>query len=209
MIVYEHAMIGIDGALALGLERRQGWQIVALAGIAAVLPDVDGLTILFGIQCYSDGHRVWAHNLLVAAMTAAIVSVVMCRTDILTQGRDWLGKRVAAFSDRDSAPVQASRGWATLGLWLTVGIAAAYSHLLADMAASIGRDMPVWGVPLLWPFSDRAFAMPLIRWGDVGPTLILAAGMFAMLRWQKRTQSIAIGALAATAAYLLIRGLCG
>ena len=32
MTVYEHAMLGIDGALAAGLPRRHGWQIVALAG---------------------------------------------------------------------------------------------------------------------------------------------------------------------------------
>jgi hypothetical protein len=66
MTVYEHALVGIDGALALGLQRPHGWQIVALAGFATLLPDFDGLTILFGIQCYADGHRLWGHNLLVA-----------------------------------------------------------------------------------------------------------------------------------------------
>lgn len=48
MTVYEHAMIGINGALAMGLQRRHGWQIIALAGFAAVLPDLDGLTLLLG-----------------------------------------------------------------------------------------------------------------------------------------------------------------
>ena len=45
MTSYEHAMLGIDGALALGLHRRYGWQIVAAAGCVAVLPDWDGLSI--------------------------------------------------------------------------------------------------------------------------------------------------------------------
>ena len=70
MTIYEHAMVGIDGALALGLQRRHGWQIVALAGVAAVLPDFDGLTILFGIQWYAEGHRLWGHNLLVTGCAA-------------------------------------------------------------------------------------------------------------------------------------------
>ena len=74
MTTYEHAMVGIDGALALGLQRRHGWQIVALAGLAANLPDCDGLTILFGVHAYAEGHRVWAHNLLIAGLLAAIVS---------------------------------------------------------------------------------------------------------------------------------------
>ena len=44
MTIYEHAMVGINGALALGLARRHGRQIVAWAG-AALLPDFGGLTI--------------------------------------------------------------------------------------------------------------------------------------------------------------------
>jgi hypothetical protein len=51
MTFYEHAMIGIDGALAVGLNRCYGWRIVALAGFAAVLPDWDGLTLMLGANC--------------------------------------------------------------------------------------------------------------------------------------------------------------
>jgi hypothetical protein len=57
MTIYEHAMIGINGTLALGLNRRHGWQIVAFAGLAAVLPDLDGLAIVLGPSLYADGHR--------------------------------------------------------------------------------------------------------------------------------------------------------
>jgi len=46
MTTYEHAMLGITGALAAGLHRRYGWQIVAMAGVTAVLPDWDGLSLL-------------------------------------------------------------------------------------------------------------------------------------------------------------------
>ncbi len=85
MTVYEHAMIGINGTLALGLQRRQGWQIVAWAGLAALLPDADGVTILFGGRAYADGHRLWGHNLLVVGLVAAAVSVVVYRSDVLTR----------------------------------------------------------------------------------------------------------------------------
>ena len=94
-------------------------------------------------------------------------------------------------------------------LWIAVGVIAAYSHLLMDVAFSAGRDQPIWGVPLFWPFSNATCAYPLVRWGDIGATLIFAASMFAMLRWPTRIRTIAAGSLAAVAAYMAIRGLCG
>jgi len=78
-----------------------------------------------------------------------------------------------------------------------------------DVAFSVGKDQPIWGVPLRWPFSNTAYAYPLVRWGDIGATVIFAASMFAMLRWPARIQVIAAGSLMATAAYVAVRGLCG
>ena len=63
-----------------------------------------------------------------------------------------------------------------LALWLAVGVLAAYSHLLVDVFFSAGKGQPVWGVPLCWPFSNAAWAYPLVPWGDVGATVIFAAG---------------------------------
>ncbi len=100
----------------------------------------------------------------------------------------------------------APRGGAELALWLAVGVLAAYSHLLVDVFFSAGKGQPVWGVPLLWPFSDAAWAYPLVPWGDIGTTVIFAAGMFAMLRWRAWTRTIAAGSLAAVAAYVALRG---
>ena len=48
MTTLEHAMLGINGVLATGLQRRFGWQLVAMAGGVSVAPDWDGLTILGG-----------------------------------------------------------------------------------------------------------------------------------------------------------------
>jgi membrane-bound metal-dependent hydrolase YbcI (DUF457 family) len=217
--LFEHALIGIDGTLALGLQRRHGWQIVALAGIAAALPDLDGLSILFGLGAYAEGHRVWGHNLLVTGLAAAIMSALAYRANALTRLQQWLGSRWRVFAvhgdrgpgvpaDRPPVATAPQRG-NELALWLTVGVAAAYSHLLLDVVFSVGKNLPVWGVPLLWPFSAKEWAIPLVPWGDVGATLILATGMFAMLRWPKHTRLIAAGSVLATAAYLAARGLFG
>jgi membrane-bound metal-dependent hydrolase YbcI (DUF457 family) len=246
MTIYEHAMVGINGALALGLARRHGWQIVALAGFAALVPDFDGLTILLGPQCYAEGHRFWAHNLLVAGLAAAIVSAAAYYTDAFTRIQRWLAKHgwggsphgrdgscadgsdgtdgwggsCTATPESPSAagaavqlppqhlPVQLPlrRSGTELALWIAVGVIAAYSHLLMDIAFSAGRDLPIWGVPLFWPFSSTAYAYPLVRWGDIGATVIFAASMFAMLRWPARVRTIAAASLIAVAAYIVARG---
>ena len=39
MTTLEHAMVGANLVLASGLNRRFGWQLVAVAGVCAVLPD--------------------------------------------------------------------------------------------------------------------------------------------------------------------------
>jgi membrane-bound metal-dependent hydrolase YbcI (DUF457 family) len=216
MTIFEHALIGIDGALALGLHRRHGWPIVALAGLAAVLPDFDGLAILGGFQCYAEGHRLWGHNLLIAGLAAIAMSAAAYYSDVFPRIQRCLAKGCKAFTiggncDANASPAQAAGTTAPqeLALWLAVGVAAAYSHLLMDVLFSIGKGQPIWGVPLCWPFSDTAYAYPLLRWGDIGATVILAVGMFAMLRWPRRIQAIAAGSLLAVAAYLTIRGFCG
>ena len=205
MTFYEHAMVGIDGALAAGLQRRHGWPIVAVAGFTAMLPDWDGLTILLGPSCYAQAHRVWGHNLLVAGLLAMLVSGLAYRFDGPVRIQRWLGRHWRTL-ELGGAAARVSRcpsGWR---LWLAVGVLAAYSHLLADMVFSAGRNMPVWGVPLLWPFSNVAWAYPLVLWGDIGATLIFVAGMFAMLRWRAWTRTIATGTLGLVIGYVAARG---
>jgi membrane-bound metal-dependent hydrolase YbcI (DUF457 family) len=206
MTVYEHAMIGIDGALAMGLQRRHGWQIIALAGFAAVLPDFDGLTILFGPHWYAEGHRLWGHNLLVAGMVAAIVSAVAYQCDAPAKIQRWLAKYWKVLLVRGGQPETPARNM-ELCLWIVVGVAAAYSHLLMDVVYSGGRNLPIWGVPLFWPFTSTVWACPLVPWGSIGTTVILAASMFAMLRWPTWIRTIATGSLIAVLAYMTICGM--
>lgn len=208
MTVFEHALVGVDGAIAAGLHRRYGWQIVALAGCAAALPDWDGLTILCGAWLYAEGHRVWGHNLLVAALLAALFAAVAFRFDILTRIQQWFARRWPAFAAKGAGPARA-RSLGGLAVWVLVGIAAAYSHLLADLVFSHGAGLPEWGLPLVWPFAQATWAWPLAPWGDAGTTVVLATGMFAMLRWPGRVQPLAAGTLLAAAGYIALRGALG
>jgi membrane-bound metal-dependent hydrolase YbcI (DUF457 family) len=203
---YEHVMLGVDGALAAGLHRRWGWPIVAWSGFAAALPDWDGLTFFFGGHCYAAGHRVWGHNLLVAGLTSLVIGAIVCRWDLLTRVVRAAAGRLADPSQWDLRnPVPCSaRALLTCCL---VGVLAAYSHLATDLLFSYGTNLPVWEVPLLWPFSGRSWAYPMVRWGDPGPTIIFAAGMLAMARWKSATRSIALGTLALIAAYVAFCGL--
>ncbi len=97
--VYEHAMLGIDAALAAGLYRRAGWQIVAWAGCAAALPDWDGLSLLFGAQAYDAGHRLWGHNFLVAGLVGTVVGACVYRMRAL----DRMARRLGTVSLAHSA----------------------------------------------------------------------------------------------------------
>ena len=206
MTIYEHTMVGINGALAAGLQRRHGWQIIALAGVAAILPDCDGLTILLGFHYYAEAHRLWAHNLVVTGLLAAIASAVAYRLDAFTRIQGWLAERWELFSIRGAPAERPTRGAGELCLWLAVGVLAAYSHLAMDIMFSAGKNLGIWGVALFWPFSNDSYAYPLVPWGDIGATVIFAAAMFAMVRWPKRIRAIAAGSLLAVAAYMVVRG---
>jgi membrane-bound metal-dependent hydrolase YbcI (DUF457 family) len=204
MTIYEHAMIGLNGTLALGLNRRHGWQIVALAGLAAILPDLDGLSIVLGPRLYADGHRLWGHNLLATGLGAALFSVIAYQTDTLTKSQKWLAKRWKAVAVADKRP---PHRYSELLLWIVVGVLAAYSHLLMDIFYSGGKNMQTWGVTLFWPFSKTELAYPLVSWGSIGATGIFAISMFLMLRWPNWSRSIAASSLVTVAGYVMVCGI--
>jgi membrane-bound metal-dependent hydrolase YbcI (DUF457 family) len=204
MTFYEHAMLGINGALALRLQKRYDWQIVALAGVVAVVPDWDGVSILFNVQSYAQGHRIWGHNFFVAGLVAVVVSVLCYRFDLVARIHCWLAVHWTAFAVNNDRTDGRQSNREPLVVWIIVGVAAAYSHLLTDILFSIGKNLPVWGVPLLWPFSGKEYAYPVVAWGDVGPTIIFAASMFFMLRWPKWTSKIAFASLVLVVCYILV-----
>ena len=85
MTTYEHVMLGVNGALATGLHHRYHWKIVALAGIAAALPDWDGLTWFISNEAFGQGHRVWGHNILACLMIGVLFGLLDYRFDLVTR----------------------------------------------------------------------------------------------------------------------------
>src|SRR5262249_3647124 len=94
-----------------------------------------------------------------------------------------------------------------LDAWLLLGLMAGYSHLVADYFYSGHPTLQAWGLPLLWPFSDRAWARPTVAWGDLGATLIFIVEMFALYRWPGRARLTAWLALTAVVAYVAVHAL--
>jgi membrane-bound metal-dependent hydrolase YbcI (DUF457 family) len=208
MTFFEHALVGVDGAVAAGLHRRFGWPIVALSASMAVLPDWDGLTILLGARCFADAHRVWGHNLPVAGLLAAVLSGLAWRFDLLPKVQQWLMRRHPLTMTVQSPAYPPKRSAGQAFSWMAVGVIAAYSHLLADLVFSANSQLPVWGLQLFWPLSRSSWAYPLVPWGDVGVTLLLVAGMFAMVRWSQWSRAIALCTLGLVLLYIVVRGTC-
>lgn len=204
MTTYEHAMLGINGALAAGLHVRHGWKIVALAGIAAVAPDWDGLPMLIDMAAYEQGHRVWGHNVLACLILGVFLGTLDYRFDISGH----VAKRLARFGAfQELEPhIKLRADWRKSAwiAWMCVASAAALSQIPADAVVSGGKGLSDWALKPLWPFSERRFIYPMVPWGNVGVTVIFGVGMLALVRWKRRIQPIATATLASVAAYIVI-----
>jgi membrane-bound metal-dependent hydrolase YbcI (DUF457 family) len=200
-------MVGINLALASGLHRRYGWPIVSVAAFTSALPDWDGLSILFGGEAYARAHRVWGHNLLVAAGSGAAVAMLAYGLDLrgyFTKIADRF-RRGAPASDKLTRARPPAFCFVDLVIWLSVGIISSLSHLAVDLFYSFHAQLTPWPLPLLWPFSDRTWVFPAVAYGDLGATAIFIIEMFCLVRWPARAQFIAWISLSLVAAYIVIR----
>lgn len=82
MTTFEHAMVGINGALAAGLHRHYQWCIAALAGLAAIAPDWDGLKILGGMHLFDHAHCAWGHSFLTCVILGCVLAGLDYRFDL-------------------------------------------------------------------------------------------------------------------------------
>ncbi len=206
MTSYEHFMLGVNGTLAAGLHRRYGWSLAALAGTAAVLPDWDGLSLALGAAAFDRVHRVWGHNLFAAVVLGGIVAALEYRLGWLAKGVRWLSTQLKSPDSREACRSLARRtpgGWA---VWISVGVVASLSHIGTDMLFSGHETLTDWGIQLFWPFSDRAWVYPVVRWGDPTVTILFALGMLAMAYRPQYVQRTAITTLILIAAYMTVRG---
>ncbi|GAA5507169.1 metal-dependent hydrolase [Novipirellula caenicola] len=206
MTTFEHALLGINGALAAGLHRHYGWKIVALAGVAAVAPDWDGLPMLIDMSRFEAGHRVWGHNLLACWVLGMLLGTADYRWD--------LGGRIAAWITRYgplnelAASIDRRRSFSarTWGVWVGVAVAAALSQIPADAVVSGAAGLSDWALKPFWPFSDFQFVYPLVPWGNVGVTIVFSVAMIAELKKPAAAQRIALVTLAVVVVYIVAWG---
>ncbi|MBC8356789.1 MAG: metal-dependent hydrolase [Planctomycetes bacterium] len=204
MTTFEHAMLGINGTLAAGLHRRYQWRVVALAGLAAVAPDWDGLTIIGGMELFDHAHRAWGHSFFSCVILACCIAALDYRFDLVGYG-----ERMLCWVLRTPSTASVTRQEGShqrLVAWMLVAILATMSHLAADLVYSGTAELSDWHLQLLWPFSTQGFVFPMVHWGDAGVTIIFVVSMFAMVRRRDRIQPIALITLTLVLVYIVVRG---
>lgn len=207
MTTPEHALVGIHAAFSLGVHRRLGWQAVALAAVASVLPDWDGLLILIDIRLFDQGHRVWGHNLISITLTSMLLAISEVRWSWISKLGNLLVKHLPLKEPSAShSEPSVSEYHPVFSSLLLVAILSQLLHLPCDMVVSGGGGLADWAIQPWWPFSDRGYVFPLIPWGDVGPTVILMAGVIIAAKRPERTSAISAITLTLLVAYLLLRG---
>lgn len=203
MTTFEHAMLGTTGALAVGLHRRS-WQIVAMAGVAAVLPDWDGLSLLFGAAAFDQIHRAVGHSLWTATAVTILVALAEYRLRLMARLATLLGRWFDGLP-ADMTDLHGNNVREGVLVWTLTAVLATWSHLATDLVFSGHAQLSDWGLKLFWPFFAEAYVFPVVRWGDVLPTLIFVLGMFAMLRWRSHVQGLAALTLLAFVGYIAAR----
>lgn len=207
MTTPEHTLVGIHVALACGRDRRWGWRAVALAGLMSNGPDWDGLPMLFDMARFEQGHRVWGHNLLVITLISLLVAAVLSRFDLIglvgkrIVGR-FGGQELKAVILNDAVPLG-------FGAALLTCLTAQMIHLPCDMVVSGGRGLSHWHVKPFWPVSDAGYVYPMIPWGDVGPTVVMMAGVIVMAKRRKDVAATSAATLACLVGYLVLRKFTG
>jgi membrane-bound metal-dependent hydrolase YbcI (DUF457 family) len=189
---YDHALLGATVALATGAQRRHGLAIVLTAAAAGALPDWDSLPRLAVSADYGSVHRVWGHNLLVAPLLSGLVGA--------------LGYLCWASAPRPPGGGGRPLSGRALAVWVVLGVLVALSHLLADVVYCGVLREPDWPVALLWPFSGRGWARPLVPWSDRGVTWILGGALIGACLWRRAAQTPAVLGLLAVAGYIAFRG---
>jgi membrane-bound metal-dependent hydrolase YbcI (DUF457 family) len=80
--------------------------------------------------------------------------------------------------------------------WLQISL---LCHLITDMS------FYNWPVQLFWPFSKRGWALGLLSWNDLVPTLLLYGGVVMAIMWPAQAEWISVAILLALTAYVVSR----
>ena len=198
MMYYDHAMLGASLALAAGAHRRHGWPVVVMAALAGMLPDWDALSKHVDPGSYRAVHRAWGHNFLAAPLAGGLLGA--CAFLLTRSAR---ARWQPAQLDQKRSEKSPSHA---LAVWVALGVLAALLHLGMDVLYCRCATAPDWPVALLWPFSSRGAAVPLVPFTDRGATAILAAGLLLAGWWRPGARLSACLTLLALAAYVSLRG---
>jgi membrane-bound metal-dependent hydrolase YbcI (DUF457 family) len=151
-----HAEIG--WLCAQGLERRRDRILVTAA---AVLPDIDGVGILFSDALYAEWHHKLGHGLIAGAALSVGLGAA------LTVGR-----------------AHKARAFATGAALVCLAF---HSHIAADLVGS-GPGWPIW---YLWPFSDSSWfpswQWDLASWQNTTIGMAITLTCLAMAIFRERT----------------------
>jgi len=205
MTTTEHALLGGYLVLASRANRRCGWRLVAVAGAAAVVPDWDALTLLYSAALFDVAHRCWGHALVVCLPIAVLFAMLDHHFDCITRLTRRCVRLLRVAVDESQLVVRSTYTAKGCFAWSLAAVVATLSHVFADMLFSGNAQFTDWPIKILWPFSDTGLVYPMIPWGDVGVSVIFFLGLFAMLRWPKNVQPIALMILATTAVYGVTR----
>jgi len=204
MTTFEHALLGVNGVLACGLHRRFGWKLVALGGVAAIMPDWDGLPMLIDMARFEAGHRVWGHNVLACFLLGGLLGSIDYWFDLsghLAQRLVAMGPLQELAKHVDLRTHFSQRTWM---VWMLVATLAALTQIPADIVVSGGKGLTDWALKPLWPFSAREFVYAMVPWGNVGVTVIFAIAMLLQIKLPDKTQQIAASALFLVALYIVL-----
>jgi len=209
MTTFEHAMLGINGVLATGLQRKFSWKIAAIAGVAAASPDWDGLPIVISIELFNRAHRVWGHNILACTVLGIAIGIMDYQFDLVTRSARLVDRCFRCRIPEASLALRNEYSTGGILFWCVVAILACLSQLPADMVVSGTATLSDWALQPFWPFSHQEMVFPMVPWGDASITMVFVVGMFAMLRWKSSVRSIACLTLVGVVAYILVRGSLG
>ncbi|MEY4567149.1 MAG: hypothetical protein RLY14_2119 [Planctomycetota bacterium] len=179
-----------------------------MAGVASNIPDLDGIPMLFDMQRFESGHRVWGHAVLSMVLTSLLLGFMQDRWDWLGCIVKWLRSKLP---ESAIASVPKNPEWLIGGIGVVVfaliGMSAQLLHLPCDMVVSGGNGLSDWAIQPWWPFSNAAYVYPLIPWGDIGPTVILMAGIILIAKRKCQIPQTSAMTIATLCGYLLVRGL--
>ena len=165
-----HALAGM--AVGAAAARKAPLAAALATGvIASVLPDLDAWLYFINLQLYYEWHRLFTHTLLAAPVIAAAAAAAGLAIGV--SGGPPIRPRMGGFT---GFPISRHRcrKWVGHATLLATALFAVILHLSLDLLCD-------WPLRLLWPISNRDFALAIINYSHPAFTLGFALLALALL----------------------------